>query len=304
MGPAFIIFKQTVVMFLYMFAGYLLFRNEKISIKGSKDIASILVWLVIPAVIVNSFCEAFSKERLIEFLESSALAAASIGIAMAVAALIFKKDPIAQFGCSFSNAGFIGIPLIQAAFGDKAVFWMVGMVAMMNIMQWSYGVSIITGKRSAAGLKNIVFSPIMAGTAIGLLIFLSGMGDRLPDVITTTLAGVSSLNAPVAMIVLGTYLAQSDIKKMVTSPHMYWVCMVRLMIIPAVTLVIFRMIPFDPDILLAIFIAAGTPAGANVAVYAQLHDGDYPYACQTVTLSTLLSIITLPAMILLADMMI
>ena len=56
MEIALIVFRQTVVMFLYMFAGYVMFRTEKMTIKGSRDIASLLVWLVIPAVIVNSFC--------------------------------------------------------------------------------------------------------------------------------------------------------------------------------------------------------------------------------------------------------
>lgn len=104
-----------------------------------------------------------------------------------------------------------------------------------------------------------------------------------------------------AMIVLGSYLAQSDIGKMVTSGHLYWVSAVRLLIIPAVTLLVFRLVPFDNDILMTVFIAAGAPIGANVAVYAQLHNKDYPYACQTVALSTLLSIVTVPVLLMLAE---
>lgn len=301
MESALIILRQTIVMFLYMFAGYVLFRKDKLSIKGSRDIASLLLWLVIPTVIINSFCVEYSHERLLELLISSLLGAVSLAAAMIISAVIFKKHPIDNFGCAFSNAGFIGIPLVQAALGDEAVFYLVGIIAMLNMLQWTYGVRVITGERSAVGFKNIIVNPILVGTAVGLILFLTGAGAHLPDVLSSALHGISAVNAPLAMIVLGSYLAQSDIRKMLTSGHLYWVSAVRLVLIPVITLLVFRLIPADKGIILAVFIAASAPIGANVAVYAQLHDLDYPYACQTVALTTLLSIVTLPLMILAAE---
>lgn len=300
METAMIIFRQTVVMFLYMFAGYILFKTEKLTIKGSRDIAALLLWLIIPTVLVNSFCVQRSAAKVAELLQSTVLGALSLLIAMAIAALVFKRHPIDNFGTAFSNAGFIGIPLVQAAFGDQAVFWLVGIIAMLNMLQWTYGVRVMTGEKSALGLKNILINPILVGVMIGLVLFFTGIGGHLPDVISTTLGGISALNAPLAMIVLGSYLAQSDIGRMLTSGHLYWVCAVRLLLIPAVTLLVFRFIPLPPEMLMTVFIAASAPIGANVAVYAQLHGKDYPYACQTVALSTLLSIVTLPILLLIA----
>ena len=303
METAMIIFRQTIVMFLYMFAGYFLFKSEKMTIRGSRDIANLLLWLVIPTVLVNSFCVERSAAKILEFLESALAGAIALLIAMAIAAVIFRKSPIDNFGTAFSNAGFIGIPLVQAALGSEAVFWIVGIIAMLNMLQWTYGVRVMTGEKSASGLKNILVNPILIGIVIGLTLFLTGAGGHLPGVIQTTLSGISAVNAPLAMIVLGSYLAQSDIRKMLTSPHLYWVSAVRLIIIPLVTLAVFCLLPMRQDILLAIFISASAPIGANVAVYAQLHDKDYPYACQTVALSTLLSIITLPLILVLAGHM-
>lgn len=288
-------------MFLYMFAGYILFRTEKLTIRGSRDIAAILVWLVIPAVIVNSFCVEFSRLKLIQLVQSALISALGIGIAMIIAALIFKNHPIDNFGCAFSNAGFVGIPLVQAALGNEAVFYIVAIVAMMNMLQWSYGVKVITGERSMVGLRHLIINPIFVSIIMGLIIFVTGTGAHLPDIISSTLSGLSSLNAPLAMLVLGSYLAQSDMKKMFTSGHLYWVSAVRLLIIPAVTLLVFRFIPIEHSIFLTVFIALSTPAGANVAVYANLYDADYPYACQVVAITTLISIITLPLMILISS---
>ena len=300
METALIVFKQTVVMFLYMFAGYILFRTEKMTIKGSKDIASLLVWLVIPTVIVNSFCVERTAARTVELLESALVSALGLILSMVIASLIYKKKPVDHFGAAFSNAGFIGIPLVQAAFGNQAVFWIVPIIAMLNMLQWSYGVSLLTGEKSAVGIRHLVYNPILVGTVIGLLVYFTGLGQHLPGVVSTTLSGISALNAPLAMIVLGSYLAQSDMKKMFTSSGLYCLSAVRLLLIPAATLVIFRFIPIRTDILLSEFIALSTPIGANVAVYAQLYDRYYPYACQTVALTTLLSIATLPLILMAA----
>lgn len=304
MEAALIIFRQTIVMFLYMFAGYILFRTEKMTIRGSRDIANLLVCVVIPAVIVDSFCVDYSHAKLLQLAQSAFLSALGIAVAMIIAAVIFRKHPIDNFGSAFSNAGFIGIPLIQAAFGDKAVFFIVAIVALMNMMQWSYGVRIITGEKSAVGFRRLFINPIFFSIAIGFVLFVTGVGAHLPDIFSSVLSGMAALNAPLAMLVMGSYLAQSDMKKMLTSGRIYLTCAVRLLIVPAVTLLVFSFLHFDSTMMLAIFIALATPAGANVAVYSQLYDADYPYACQTVTMTTLLSIITLPLMIVAAGLFI
>ena len=174
---------------------------------------------------------------------------------------------------------------------------------MMNMLQWSYGVSVITGERSAVAIRRLILNPIFLSIVIGLVLFLTGAGNHLPGVVSTALDGLSALNAPLAMLVMGSYLAQSDLKKMFTSGHLYLSCAVRLLLIPAVTLLLFHLIHLDRTMMLAVYIALSTPMGANVAVYSQLYDADYPYACQAVTLSTLLSIVTLPLMIVAASVL-
>lgn len=301
MEMALIVFRQTLVMFLYMLAGFALFKSGKLTARGSKDIASLLLWLIIPAVLINSFCVEFSPEKLWEFLQSALLGALSLAVAIVIARLIFRKAPIDDFAAAFSNAGFIGIPLVQASIGPEAVFYLVGIIAMLNMLQWTYGVSILTGEKSATSIRNILFNPIMAGAAVGFLLFLTGLGTKLPDVVSTTLNGIAAMNAPMAMLVLGSYLAQSDWRSMLLRGRLYWTSAVRLLVVPAATLLLFRLLPLPREMLLTLFIASSAPIGANVAVYVQLHDMDYPYACQTVALSTLLSVITLPLMLMAAD---
>ena len=296
----YIITRQTLVMFLYMLAGFCLFKAGRITSSGSKDMATLLLWLVIPAVLINSFCVDFSAEKLKTLFLSSLLGLLALGTAILIGHALFRTSPIDNFAAAFSNAAFIGIPLVQASIGQEAVFYVVGIIAALNILQWTYGVRILTGKKQAAGIRNILLNPIMVGTIIRLLLFVSGLGTRLPPVISTALRGVSSLNAPMAMLILGGYLAQTNIRSMLLTARLYWLSAVRLLLIPITTLLLFRLLPLSYEMKMSVFIAAATPVGANVAVYAQINDLDYPYACQTVALSTVCSILTVPLVLLCA----
>lgn len=301
MDMAMIVFRQTLVMFLYMLAGFLLFKKNKITVQGSKDMATLLLWLVLPTAIINSFCVAFSVEKLQQFIFSAGLGALALFLAIAVAHLFFKATPIDNFAAAFSNAGFMGIPLVSASLGSTSVFYLAGIIALLNILQWTYGVGVLTGKKGSITPKSVLCNPIMFGTLIGLALFFTGLGEHLPAVVSTTLNGLAALNAPLAMLILGGYLAQTQIKDMFTTPRLYWLSAVRLTIIPLITLFVFWPLPIPSEIKLAVFIAASAPVGANVAVYAQLHGLDYSYACQTVSLTTLFSVIVLPLMLMVAN---
>ena len=147
----------------------------------------------------------------------------------------------------------------------------------------------------------MVANPLFVAGALGLALFLTGLGARLPAVVTWAVQGISALNAPLAMLVLGVYLAQTRLRDLVATPRLYALSAVRLLLIPALTLAVFWVLPAAPAVKLAVLLAAAAPVGANVAVYAQQFDLDYPYACQTVALSTLLSLAALPAVSAVAE---
>lgn len=294
-----VILQQTMIMFLYMMIGYGLIKSRKLTDAGSREMANLLIWLVIPTVIINSFCVDAGKEKIIEFGISTFLGAVALLVAVFIARVLYGKRTIDQFAAAFSNAGFIGIPLVKEALGEKAVFYLVGMIAMLNILQWTYGAMILTGKKQSVSLKNMLFNPIVFGTAIGLILFLTGFGGRLPSIISQTIQGISAINAPVAMIVLGTYLAKTSWKELFTDLELYKLAVVRLILIPIVTILIFKILPGSSQMHMAIAIGAGAPVGANVAVYSQINHLDYAYACRTVAFTTILSIVVMPVILML-----
>lgn len=298
-----IILKQTLTMALYMLMGYLLFKGKKISVEGSKSLAAILLWLVIPCVIIGSFCVAPSGEKIRQMAVSSALGALALAAAMLIARILYKKSPVDNFSAAFSNAGFMGIPLVRECFGDDAVFFLVGFVALLNLLQWTYGASVLSHGKAKMGVRQILLNPISVGLIAGVLLFVTGLGVKLPSVIRNTVNGISALNGPLAMLVLGVYLGQTDPRAMLVNGKIYALSAVRLLLIPAATLIVLWLLPVDTTIALTVLTAACAPVGSNVAVYAQVYGEDYPYACQSVALSTILSIATMPLVLALGGML-
>ena len=90
---------------------------------------------LLPCVVLKSFCIEYSAKGAVELAVSIAAGAGVLLLSMAVSWLFFRKDPMAQIGVAFSNAGFMGLPLVTAVLGGEAVFYAAGFVALLNALQ-------------------------------------------------------------------------------------------------------------------------------------------------------------------------
>ena len=293
-----LLFRQSLVMFLYLLIGYLMFKKHLLTTQGSGEMGKLLLYVITPVVIMNSYAREFTPQMLTEILLSFAAAAGSLLLSMAVSTLVFKKrSAICQFGASFSNAGFMGIPLVQMTLGEGAVFNVVSYVALLNILQWTFGVYSITKDPATVSLKRIATNPVVLGLAAGLLLFF------LPIPVRSVRSTLASMNGPVAMLVIGSYLAQMPLKELFTSSLTYLCCLVRLIAIPLLTIALLTLIPAGyMTIRLAVLIVASAPVGANVAIFAQMFHKDYTGAVRDICLSTVLSIASMPLIVGLANM--
>lgn len=315
------IFFQIITMILLAAVGYLMYRSGKISQEGSKTLGNILIYLSLPCVIVNSFLVERTPERITGLFISALMAALILGVSILLARLILGRHAIDNFAGSFSNPGFFGAPLIMASIGSGGVFYIAAFIALLNILQWTYGVSLLEasdkdgmlpmrseqkrspqsslGSRAASLLSRLIKAPSMIAIMLGAFLFLTGI--PIPSVIAGCITSIAGLNTPIAMFSIGIYMAQTDILQMFKKPRLYLVTLVRMILIPAAVMVLLMLLPASMgDMKLALLIAAACPVGCNVAVYAQLHDRDYTYAVETVVLSTLLSIAALPLVIAVA----
>ena len=304
-----LLIQQVLIMFMLAAVGYICFRTKKITMEGCRTISNILIYLSLPCVIINSFLVEFSTEKLMGLLYSSLAAALVMVVSVVISRLFFSKDAILNFASAFSNPGFFGIPLIVATLSDGAVFYVAAFIAFVNLLQWSYGVALLTTstkekapwKKLLPSPKRLFTAPFMIATIIGLFFFLTRL--PMPELIHKGIQYISGLNTPLAMFTIGIYLAQTNPARMFSKPKLYLLSAVRLFLIPLISMAVLFLLPAEfAELKMALLIVSACPTGSNVAVYAQLYDSDYTYAVETVIISTLLSIISIPLIVQVAEM--
>lgn len=295
-----ILLKQIAIMALLIAVGWVLRRKNFLSEQGTKELGAILLRIIIPCVIVKSYIVPYSRERLLELALSAGLALLGFIAAMLIAYAVYgKRRRIENFAAAFCNAGFIGIPLAQAAIGEDGVFYVAASVALLNLFQWTYGVYIMTDRRDAIRAKTIATNPVVIAIVVGVVLFVGRI--PVPEILTSTLGYIAGMNTPVAMILMGTYLARVSWRELLDR-RAYSCVLLRLVVIPAVVLVLFWLLPVsNTAVAMAVFLAAATPVGANICVFAQQYNSDYPFSVVTVCLSTVLSVVTVPLLSTLAQ---
>lgn len=291
-----LLLRQNLVMLLYLMIGYLVYRGKLVTSAGSAEIGKMLLYLVMPMAIVKSYIRDFSKQALLGLTVSFLAAALALALAVCISALLLRKaGAVRQFGAAFSNAGFIGIPLAQMTLGEEAVFYVASFVAILNILQWTYGVWLITGDKSCVSMTKLRTNPILISFAAGLVLLFAPIS--LPSPLMGMVSTIASMNGPLAMIVLGCYLAQVPLKTIFLDIRSYQCAAVRLVVIPLFSILLLCLVPGQyADIRMAVLLAASAPVGSNVAIFAQIYHADYGAAVKDVCLSTICSIVTMPLM--------
>ena len=296
-----ILLQQTIIMFALMLLGLLLSRRGMITEQGSRDLSNVLLYVVIPCVILRSYMSEFSREKLRAMGLSALIAVIAFAASIAVAYLTCgTRHRIENFAVAFGNAGFIGIPLVTAVFGPEAAFYVVSFSTFANLLQWTYGIVIISGKKETMNLRMVFVNPVFISMVIGIALFV--LQPTLPTVVTGTIGYIADGNTVLAMIILGYYLSKVQLRGLFADVRLYLFSALRLLVVPAVTILVFLPFPFARgEITLITLIAAATPIASSTAIFAQKFDQDYRRAVSYVCLSTILSVATLPLVMLFAE---
>lgn len=288
-----LLLQQTTIMFLLIGIGYGLTKAKLYKAESGKELSVLLIYVSFPSVVLDAFL-ATGREGMRDLGISFLMALIGLTTAIIVSFIVYrKKYPIEHVGTSFGNAGFMGLPLVSAVFGEQGVLYVTGVVVLLTLGQWTYGVMRITGSTEAIRIKKMLKNPVILASILGVILVY--LPITLPEVIMQPIGFAKNLNTPLAMIVLGISLAQTKMLECVKKPGIYLASAVRLILIPLVTMVVYKMLPFNNrEMLLALMVVFSTPIGSNVAIVAEMYEKDSQTAVQQVCFSTLLSIVTIP----------
>lgn len=297
---------QTIIMFLMIVAGYVIFRTGLTDHEGNRSISNVLLLVVTPAMLLDAMISMdYSTAILKGYGIALVLGFLSHFAVIAVTQLILGKKDVREgvgmdrYLAVYSNCGYMGIPLVSAVFGAEAVLYMTGYMIAFNIMNWSHGLVQITGKTSFSTVARGLLSPTVICTVIGIVIFIC----RIPvdRHIQSAVGYIGSMNTPLGMIVAGTVLAETGLRGVLHKPRLFLVTALKLIAAPAVTcalLLLARLVtPFSDEVFYAILIPAACPTATTGTMMALRYHGDYEYASQVFVVTTLLSMVTIPVVV-------
>ena len=297
-----------VKLFLMIIPGYLLGKSKVMSEEQSKGLSTVIVNVTWPCLIVISLQRQFSKELCINMGILAAAMVCAIIIAFILSRILGRfmkldksKTYLMIFMLLFGNTGFMGIPVCTVLYGSEGTFYAALVDAVQDVFIFTVGLLIerSTGKHIGLSIKHFL-TPGVASIVVGLGLFIAGI--TLPKIISVPMDTVGSATSPLAMIVVGFQLGQLNLKELVSDKSLYIMSSVRLIIIPLIFLVGVILIFPEMNVLCKVLIVEmATPVAACATIYAQQYGGDVGFATKGVMQSTVLSIITLSAFAVIAE---
>lgn len=293
---------QMMIMVVIGIGGY------KLGLIGDKErdaLTKFLLNLICPMLILNSYMQGYDPEKTRGLFLSLAMGVLIHVIGIFLAKILVKKEgnpnwQVERMAIVYGNVGFMGIPLMSAMFGPDAVFYLSTICLVYNFMIWSHGLLLMTGKMDKASLKQVFISPNMACMAVGILIFLCRI--PVPDIIASPVSSIGNCTTPLAMLASGAIIARSDLREALKNKRLYFISALRLFAVPAITFLCVKLLHVPHMVALTAFTAAACPMGAMVTMFAVEHKKNAPYASGIFTFTTVLSLVTIPALIALYGM--
>ena len=298
MELALITAQQVVVLFLLIGTGVLAVKTGVLRPEHKQALSNLLVYIVVPAMIVNSYRMEFSAEILRNLLAAFGMSTLAILAGTVITLLLTarKKDsrtPIFRFACIFSNAAYMGFPLISALFGSEGLLYASAFVTVFNILLWTMGYAFVSGSSSPKEVvRSLVRTPVLYAVIAGLAVYL--LQIPIPNLIAQPLELLAGMNTPLSMMITGMLIAAGSVKSIVTDVHIWKLAAVRMVLIPAVCLALFSLLGFHGTAAQVVVLLECCPAAAITSVFAVQFGHDESFAAGSVVLTTLLSIVVLP----------
>lgn len=298
---------QVVILFMLIAVGFILTKAKMLGENGAKQITNLVLYFVTPAVILNAFVGG-RVENTPENIKKLGIAVVAAIIAHAIGFLIGilvfrghdRESNLRICTVMSSNCGFMSLPLAQAIFGAEGVFIVTIYVGIFNIVTWTLGVRLISGKQ--VSIKRAIFNPGVLSAAAGIILFLCGVNLSKIDIVMQPIQHLANLNTPLPMIVIGYYLANTSIKLRKGDGKMLLTILLRLVVVPVVTMFVLRLTGITGTPLSGSVLPACAPVAVVVMMFAASFDSDAEGASRTVSLSHLFSIITMPIVLVLCKL--
>lgn len=302
--------NQMLVMFLLIVVGFLLRKKSNVPQNAATVMAKLETFVFVPALSLYTQmtkCTVHNfKQNASLILYGAVIVVCAIALAYPLSLCFVKKSGdeyqrnIYKYALTFGNYGFMGAFIILGVWGGDLYFKYSLFTLVVGIFCSSWGLFILIPKghnQSAwQTLKKGLLTPPMIALAVGMLLGLLNIGKYMPQFVINALNSAGNCQGPVAMVLAGFVIGGYNFKELVANKKIYIVTFLRLIAIPAVIMLILKLVGASDEVMTLALIAFATPLGLNTVVYPAAYGGDTKTGASMAMVSHTLSVITIPVM--------
>jgi predicted permease len=299
-----VVINQMLQLFIILGLGYFLNKVKIFDDTLNQKLNKLLLNVTTPALVLASVSSIKqnnnTKEALFVFLVAIiifTLLPLLSYILVRIIRIPRHQRGIYMFMTVFSNIGFMGFPVMKAIFGNEAVFYTSIFNMIFNIWVFTLGIVLInygTNNKVKLSFKSLL-SPGIISSLLAIVIYFL----RIPvhPVIKSTFDMVGNITTPVAMMLIGSTLANLNIKEVFTELRIYPYTIIKQILIPFIAYPILKYFITSPLVLGVALVNLAMPVGNSAVLFANQYDGDVELAAKSVFITTLISVFTIPLIV-------
>lgn len=301
------VFTQVSVLMLMIAVGFIAAKTGIMTEAGAACCTDIALIIATPCVIIKSLMRRFDAAVMKSLLLAVVLTLLVQVLMITLGTLLLRSKDLRRqrtlrFGSIFANCGFMSLPLQEVMLGSDGTLYGSAYVIMFNLVVWSYGVYLISGDKRYIQPKKLFVNPGIAGLLIGLIIFVFSV--PVPQVLSSTVNYLAAIYTPLPMLIIGYHLSKTNVLKAFKDVKCIIAVLLRLIAYPLVSLGVLYILGVRGTLLVSVIISLSAPVAAVTTMFSsKFGGGDTALSVDMVSLSTVLSIITMPAVITLAQLL-
>lgn len=293
------VFVEVVLPVLAVFlSGFVLQKSVRLDIKS---VSTVGMYIMLPCLVFETFYTADLNQGYGMMLVFSLLLLIIIlGINKVYAwwkNYESSTESALILSTAFMNSGNYGSPIILFAFGEQGFIYAVSLMVMQSIIMNFFGVYYAA--KGVAGLKIAVMSVLKMPPTYAVLFafFMKFTNIPLGGNVLGIIELVAAATVPTIMVVLGMQLAEIRMRSMEWMKISY-ASTVRLLVSPVIALCLVAVLPMSDLMASVLVIQAAMPSAATTTIYAVQFDSRPELVSSITLVTTLLSVITVPLLLI------
>ena len=291
-----------------MLIGFFLFRKEILTEEINKKLSALIVQVTCPCIILNSVSTVSREDPqmvLKLFLAGLVMYAVFPLISYVITGLMRVPAHLrGTYMCMliFSNNSFMGYPVVQALFGESAIFYITIFNMPFNILFFSLALylfrkdaAIQSGimEKEKIQFRSFINNGILAAVA-ALVIYFGNI--PMPDIFFDCVGFIGNITTPLSMIIIGSSMAAASFQEIRTEKGIWPMLPIRLIGMPLLVFGFMHFVTKDPTLISICTSGAGMPVASLVAMGSAPYERQNKSASIGVVISTLFSLVTIPIM--------